>query len=515
VRNAGARRLLFLLPVVAALVAACGSGSGTSSAAIGTVSTSAGAAAAAAREGSVDTEDNAATLAVWPEFGLDPQRSDATKASSGITAADLGKLQDRRVTLPGTIDSSPIYLAGAKVRGGTHDLVVLTSTYGRTFALDANSGRRLWTYTPPGYSGWVGSAMITTASPLLDPSPEHRYVYAASPNGQVHKLLLASGKEVRSGAWPVTVTRDPTKEKMAAALNVDGPYVIAATGGYIGDIPVYQGHVVLIDRDSGKIAAVFNTLCANRRSIIVPSSCPQSDSAILSRGGAVVEPGGKRLLVDTGNATWDGRRYFGDSVLELTVPGLHLLQSYAPRNQAELNSNDLDLGSSAPALLGADRVLVAGKDGVMRLLDLKRLDGHAPGSKPRLGGEVQTLETPGDTQLFTAPAVWHHGGRTTVFVADFSATAAYAFRGGRLHRLWQNDTPGTSPIVAGGLVYVYEPTSGGIEVYRPSSSKPIAKLPGPPGHWNSPIVVDGHVVEPEGDANDHSGSGTIDLFSLR
>ncbi|MBS1882031.1 MAG: PQQ-binding-like beta-propeller repeat protein [Actinobacteria bacterium] len=454
-----------------------------------------------------------AELTTWPEFGLNPQRSDATAASTGITAANVGQLSDRRITLPGTIDSSPIYVADATVRGGTHDVAVMTSSYGRTFAVDVNSGALLWTYTPPGYSGWAGSAQITTASPLLDPSPGHRYVYAASPDGVVHKLSLASGKEVHTGAWPVTVTRDPTKEKMGAALNVDGSYVIVATGGYIGDIPVYQGHVVLIDRGSGKIRAVFNTLCANRRTIIVPSSCPQSDSAILSRGGAVVEPGGKRLLVDTGNATWDGRRYFGDSVLELTVPGLRLRQSYTPRDQAKLNSQDLDLGSSAPALLGEGRVLVAGKDAVMRVLDLARLDGSAPGGKARLGGEVQTLPTPGGDQLFTAPAVWHHGKETTVFVADFSATAAYALRGGRLHQLWENETPGTSPIVAGGLLYVYEPSAGGIEVYRPSSGNPIAKLPGAPGHWNSPIVVDGHVIEPEGDANDHSGSGTVDILS--
>jgi outer membrane protein assembly factor BamB len=446
--------------------------------------------------------------ASWPEFGLNPQRSDAIEAG-----VDFGKLREKRVTLPGTIDSSPIYLAGAKVRGGTHDVVVVTSSYGRAFALDANSGKRLWTYTPPGYSGWVGSAQITNSSPLLDPDGDHRYVYSASPDGVVHKLVLASGKEVRSGHWPVTVTKDPTREKIGSALNVDGPYLIATTSGYIGDAPIYQGHVVLIDRASGKIVSVFNTLCAKRHTVIVPSSCPQSDSAILSRGGAVVEPGGKRLLVDTGNATWDGKRYFGDSVLELTVPSLHLRQAYTPRNQAELNSNDLDLGSSAPALLGENRVLVVGKDGVMRVLDLGRLDGTAPGGKEHLGGEVQTLETPGDTQLFTVPAVWHHGKQTTVFVADFSATAAYALRGGRLHQLWQNDTPGTSPIVAGGLVYVYEPDQGGIEIYEPGSPKPIGELPGAPGHWNSPIVVDGHVIEPEGDANEHSGSGTIDLFS--
>jgi PQQ enzyme repeat len=470
-----------------------------------------GAAAKAAAR--ADAGSTAGMLTEWPEFGLDPQRSDATEASTGITAANVGKLRDRRVTLPGTIDSSPIYLSGAQVRGATHDVAVVTSSYGRTFALDATTGKRLWTYTPPGYSSWVGTPQITNTSPLLDPDPAHRYVYTASPDGRVHKLLLISGKEVRAGRWPVTITKDPTKEKMGSALNVDGPDVIATTSGYIGDAPIYQGHVVLIDRGTGKIAAVFNTLCADRHTIIVPSGCPQSDSAILSRGGAVVEPGGKRLLVDTGNATWDGRHYFGDSALELTVPGLHLRQSYTPTNQAELNANDLDLGSSAPALLGDHRVLVVGKDGVMRVLDLARLDGHAPGGKPRLGGEVQTLENPGDTQLFTAPAVWRHGKETTVFVADFSATAAYAVRGGRLHKLWRNDTPGTSPIVAGGLVYIYEPTAGGIEVYRPGSSTPIAKLPGSPGHWNSPIVIGGHVIEPEGSANELSGSGTIDLFT--
>jgi outer membrane protein assembly factor BamB len=459
------------------------------------------------------TLTGAGALTEWPEFGLDPQRSDATEASTGITAANVGKLHDRHVTLPGTIDSSPIYLSGAQVRGGTRDVAILTSSYGRTFALDATTGKRLWTYTPPGYSSWVGTPQITNTSPLLDPDPAHRYVYTASPDGRVHKLLLASGKEVRAGRWPVTITKDPTKEKMGSALNVDGPDVIATTSGYSGDAPIYQGHVVLIDRDSGKIDAVFNTLCANRHAVIVPSSCPQSDSAILSRGGAVVEPGGKRLLIVTGNATWDGRRYFGDSALELTVPGLRLRQSYAPTNQAELNSLDGDLGSSGPALLGGNRVMLAGKDGVMRVLNLSRLDGHAPGGKARLGGELQTLRTPGASALFTTPAVWHHGNETTVFVADYSGTGAYALRGGRLHVLWENLTPGASPIVAGGLVYIYEPTAGGIEVYRPGSSTPIAKLPGSPGHWNSPIVVAGHVIEPEGSANELSGSGTIDLFT--
>ena len=166
---------------------------------------------------------------------------------------------------------------------------------------------------------------------------------------------------------------------------------------------------------------------------------------------------------------------------------------------------------------------VAGKDGVLRVLVLSRLNGHPPsggvGRRHPLGGEVQRLSVPGGGPLFTAPAVWSaapqasRGARTTMFVAGASGTAAYVLRGGTLYRAWENGTPGTSPVMAGGLLYVYDPSGGGIDVYRPSSPRPIAKLAGTPGHWNSPIVVDGHVIEPEGNANDHRLSGTLEVFS--
>ncbi len=151
----------------------------------------------------------------------------------------------------------------------------------------------------------------------------------------------------------------------------------------------------------------------------------------------------------------------------------------------------------------------------MRVLALSRLDGHPPsGARLHpLGGEVQRLSIPGGGELFTAPAVWRRDGRTTTFIADEHATAAYVLRHGRLYRAWQNNTPGTSPVMAGGLLYVYEPYGGGIYVYRPSSPDPIAKLAGEAGHWNSPIVVDGHVVEPEGDANAHVLTGRLEIFS--
>jgi outer membrane protein assembly factor BamB len=492
---------LALTATVCALLASCGGGTG---AAVSTP-TIARTAIPPARSAA------AAPLLDWPEFGLDPQRSDVSERATGITSANVSRLHRISVTLDGTVDSSPIYLHAVQVGAATHDVVIVTTTYGKTLAIDAPSGKILWTFTPPDYSRWAGSTQITTSSPLADPG--RRYVYSASPDGTIHKLALQDGGEDRQGSWPVSITRDATHEKLGAALNIAGPDVVAATSGYLGDAPPYQGHVVLIDRSSGQLRAVFNTLCANRPGLQVPSSCPASDSAILSRGGAVVEPGGRRLLLDTGNAPWNGSTDFGDSVLELTLPALHLRQAFTPTNQAQLNSSDTDLGSSAPALLGKGRIVLAGKDGIMRVLRLQRLNGRARGNTTLLGGELQRLSIPGGGELFTAPAVWRRGGRTTMFVADEHATGAYVLRHGKLYSAWTNQQPGTSPVMAGGLLYVYDPFGGGINVYRPDSPTPLVKLPGAPGHWNSPIVVDGHVIEPEGDANDHQLSGTLEIFS--
>jgi putative pyrroloquinoline-quinone binding quinoprotein len=499
------RRIVPVLLVLAACASlgACGS---SAPADVNTPTTSARAIPPAGRTAA------AGRLLDWPEFGLDAQRSDVSERGTGIVAGDLAHLRRASVALPGTVDSSPIYLHGVSVVGTRRNVVLATTSYGRTVAIDADSAKLLWTFTPPGISRWAGSAQITTASPIAD--PDRRFVYAASPDGLIHKLALSDGRE--AAGWPVSVTRDARHEKLAAALNIAGGAVIATTGGYYGDAPPYQGHVVLIARSSGRLLRVFNTLCANRRELLAPSSCSASDSAILARAGAVVEPGGRRLLIDTGNGPWNGGTNLGDSVLELTLPGLSLHQSFTPTDQVQLDGSDTDLGSSAPALLGDDRVLVAGKDGIMRVLALSRLDGHPPsGARVHpLGGEVQRLSIPGGGELFSAPAVWRDRGRTSVFVADEGGTGAYVLRGGRLYRAWQNANPGTSPVMAGGLLYVYDLAAGGINVYRPGSPRPLAKLAGAPGHWNSPIVVDGHVIEPEGNANDHRQSGSLEIFSV-
>jgi outer membrane protein assembly factor BamB len=442
----------------------------------------------------------------WTGFGYDAARSSSGPARTGITAANVRTLHRRRVTLDGTVDSSPIYARGVRIGKRTRDLVLVTTAYGKTEAIDASTGQVVWRFTPPGYAGWAGSAQITNATPVL--SPDRKFVYAASPDGKLHKLALRSGRE--ASGWPVSITRDPAHEKIGGALNLSRGLVLAGTGGYIGDAPPYQGHVVALDAASGRIVNVWNSLCSDQSGLLDPSSCPESDSAIWARSGVVVDPSSGDLLVATGNGRWDGQVYWGDSVLMLSPDAGRLLQNWTPADQDDLNKGDLDLGSTAPALLGGGLTVQGGKDGKLRLLDLTRLNGQGDAG-PVTGGELQTIATPGGTGLFTAPAVWKTGGRTWLFVADFSGTAAYRLVGRKLRVAWEARAAGTSPVVAGGLLYVYDP-GGRLNVYTPATGRRVASLPAGRGHWSSPIVTDGRIVLPEGDANDHEQGGVLDIW---
>jgi outer membrane protein assembly factor BamB len=433
----------------------------------------------------------------WNRFGYDAARHNQAPGS-GITAANVSKLKRLTVHLDGTVDSSPIYLHDVRVRGKSHDVFFVTTTYGRTEAIDADSGSVLWRFTPPAYGRVAGTAQITNSSPAA--STDRTAIYASASDGRVRKLRVSDGKVL----WTTTLTRDPTHEKLTSSINVSRGLVIMATGGYIGDAPPYQGHVVTMSERTGRIQHVWNSLCSDRHAIITPSSCDASDSAIWSRSGAAVDPTNGTLVVATGNAPFNGTTNWGDSVLVLAPDGSRLLRHYTPANHEELNRGDVDLGSTSPALLPNGYAVQGGKDGILRLLQLHKL----PGVNNTTGGELQTVNTPGG--LFSAPAIWN--GKW-VFLATEGGTQALSFRGGRLHPVWSNANGGTSPVVAGPLLYVAG--NGSIRVYVPTSGREVARLPTGSVHWQSPIVADGRIGMPTGNANDHATRGELIVYRLR
>jgi outer membrane protein assembly factor BamB len=436
----------------------------------------------------------------WTRFGVDEARTNASDAPTGLGAGDLSSMKRQQVSLDGTVDASPIYLHDVQVRGAGRDVFFVTTIYGRTIAIDASDGTILWRFTPAGYSDWAGSYRITNATPVAD--PDRTAIYAASPDGHIQKLAVADGRQL----WSTAITLLPTREKIASPLNFSRGHVIATTGGYIGDAPPYQGHVAILDPATGQLLHVWNSLCSDRSGLMDPSSCGASDSAIWGRAGAVVDPATGNILVATGNAPWNGTTNWGDAVLVLDPDATRVVANYTPTNTETLNETDADLGSTSPAILDATHVLQGGKDGALRVLDLSALAGTAA----HRGGESASVPTPSGRALFTAPAVWRHADTTWVFVADGGGTAAWVFAG-QLTKVWSNQSAGTSPVLAGGQLFVYDP-GGTLRVYEPQTGRLLAQLDCGGGHWNSPVVADGRIALPEGSANSHRTSGVLNIW---
>jgi hypothetical protein len=439
----------------------------------------------------------------WPQFGWDAASTGAPRGATGITAANVAALMRRQVHLDGTVDASAIYLHDVTVNGSNHDVFFVTTSYGRTIAVDAAGGTVLWEYTPPGYDTWAGTAQITNSTPAADPDRQH--IYAAAPDGTVQQLAITDGHVV----WKTPITLLPSREKIASPLKVFGGRVIAVTGGYIGDAAPYQGHVAVLDAQSGNLQHVWNSLCSDLNGLIQPASCASTRSAIWGRAGAVIDPATGNVFVATGNGPYNGKTNWGDSVIELDTDATQVLGNYTPSNNSSLDSRDLDLGSTSPVLLGGDILAQGGKDDMIRLLGMSDIAG----SDPHAGNELQAVSTPSRNMLFTAPAVWMDRGETWMFAADGGGTASWTIADGKMTKMWSNSTAGTSPVVAGRLLYVYNP-NGGLNVYDSRSGTAIAQLACGGGHWNSPIVVHGRIALPEGSANGHTNSGVLNIWSV-
>ena len=403
------------------------------------------------------------------------------------------------------------------------NVLYLTTRGGATVALNADTGTQLWSRTVGPGSCKINNGSTpcyTTAAPAVDPNG--RYVYAYGLDGRVHKYAAGTGAETTSQGWPQLATTKGFDEKGSSDLSLATShgvsYLYVANGGYPGDRGDYQGHVTAINLATGT-QRVFNTLCsdqtrhfASRRS----PDCGQVQSAVWARPGVVYDSRTDRILIATGNGDYNpGRHDWGDSVLTLRPDGSGSnggpLDSYTPTNYRDLQSADADLGSTAPALLAAPagsklRTLgvQSGKDAKLRLLNLADLSGR--GGPGHTGGSLQVVDVPQGGRVLTQPSTWTNpsDGGSWVFVANgngLSGVRVVAVGGKpQLRTAWTAKTPGTTPVVANNVLYYLTPTGAravdpltGTTLWSESSAS-IGL------HWQSVIVVAGHLYYPDGHA---------------
>jgi outer membrane protein assembly factor BamB len=425
-----------------------------------------------------------------------------------------------QVSVPGIADGAPVYLSNVSTASGLRDVIFVTTRDGRIAALDAHSGVLLWSkqYGPSGclinHNPSRNEPCYTTSSPAIDPN--RMFVYSYGLDGYVHKYSVGDGTEIVTGGWPELTTLKGYDEKGSSALSIATAanrtnYLFVAHAGYPGDQGNYQGHITTINLMDGT-QKVFNTLCSNQAVHFVdsritsgPDCSPNATAAIWARPGVVYDPYHDRILMSTGNGTFQPANFlWGDTVLSLNPDGSGSigspLDSYTPVNYQSLQDTDLDLGSTAPAILPPTSgkyphlAVQGGKDGILRLINLDQLSGQS--GVGHTGGEVFSVPVPLGRDILTQPAVWVNPADASIWIFVSNGTGLAGFQlsvspaGDPSLILKWTGAYGTSPLVANGVLYITH--SGLITALNATdgsllwSDNHIGQI-----HWESPIVANG------------------------
>jgi hypothetical protein len=291
---------------------------------------------------------------------------------SNVSAKQFGMLFRRVVD--DQIYGQPLSVANVKLRGGTHDLVFVTTVNNSVYAFDANdasASEPFWHVnfgTPPNvYDGKYGCTdmngnMGIIGTPVIDAQGGTLYVVAATRTGnefqqRLHALDLATGADRTQS--PVTITAPgfhPLMQSQRPALLLSRGKVYVGYGSHCDKEP-YHGFLISYDAKSLQQTGVFNT-------------SPEGQGASIWQfgQGPAVDAAGNIYFV-AGNGSWNGSSDFSESFLKLD-PDLKVLDWFTPTDHAYLDSIDADLNCSGAVLVpGTNLVMDAGKQGVLYLVD--------------------------------------------------------------------------------------------------------------------------------------------------
>jgi len=402
-----------LLAVVAAalILAACSSGSKSSD--NPTVEGSAPTTAAAAN-----------TSESWATYHHDAARTDVADDQ-----APIGQVHKAWTSpaLDGDIYAQPLVVGGH---------VIAATERNSVYALDAASGTQVWRAQlgTPVSGGSLPCGNIDpsgiTGTPVADTATNTLYVVAFLAAGTHHELFAL---DLATGAVKWHRAIDPPGlagrvEQLRGALTIANGRVYIPFGGLFGDCGAYKGAVVSSAVDGQ----------GDLQSYTVPTS---REAGIWHPGGPAVDSDGG-LWVSTGNSESNGSFDYGNAVVHLS-PDLKAVDYFAPTNWLRLNQGDVDLGSIGPALVGSNRVVAGGKQGIAYLLDRAHLGN--------IGGSITQLQACNDGAFGTSAVQG-----TTVFMPCTDGLVALATDGDKLSQKWRRQGRAGPPIVAAGLVWDLE-----------------------------------------------------------
>jgi outer membrane protein assembly factor BamB len=360
------------------------------------------------------------------------------------------------------------------------------------YALSATTGAVAWSTqlgtTVPAGTHLLCSNIVPnvgiTGTPVIDPARHEIFVVADElKNGSPAHML--TGLNTATGRVELSQDVDPPGQApknllQRTGLTIDHGRVIFGFGGNAEMCGLYRGRVVSVPETGGT------------PSFFTVDAAPGDNHGAVWMGGAAPAVGSNGdVWVATGNGPLTSAKHpydDSDGLLELT-PTMHLVQYFAPANWLINNSDDLDM-TIEPVLLPDGQVILTGKNTIVFLLNGKHLGGI--GHQQAQLGPVCTTNIDGGSA---------DAGMTVFLPCLGDIIAIKAVRSPpALHLLWNSDTGGGPPIVAGGLVWTIG-QNGSLYGLDPANGKirQQAAIGRPANHFPTPGIGAGLLLAPSAD----------------
>ncbi|MBS1786669.1 MAG: hypothetical protein JST85_03055 [Acidobacteria bacterium] len=345
--------------------------------------------------------------------------------TANVNSRQFGKVFSRAVD--GQIYAQPLYVSQLQFADqSVRNVVFVTTEHNSVYAFDADDA----TATDPLWQANLGTPVLSsdisptyrdmmpevgvTSTPVIDPDSKTIYLVAKSKetadesyHQKLHALDLLTGEEKSGSPMEITasvpgtgvgsvdgkVIFDPLYQLNRPGLLLLNGVLYLAFGSHANRGP-HHGWLMAYKADTLQQVAVFNTT-------------PDSEGgSIWQSGQGLVADDKGNIYLTTGNGPFnlqDGHRDYGDCALKFsTRNGLSLVDYFTPHNTDVLNQFDIDLGAGGPVLLpGINRLVFAGKDTVLRVLDTENLGGF----DPQTDQIVQQFQ-PSPNRFFSSPVYW-------------------------------------------------------------------------------------------------------------
>ncbi len=317
--------------------------------------------------------------------------------NQNVNVSTFGKLYSYPVD--GYVYAQPLVKSNLTIPGkGTFNVVFVATQHGGVYALDADSATPIWrqsfinpalglTPRPADTASDIIPEISITSTPVIDPVSGTLYVVAETQQAGSPAYYYLHALDITSGADKVTPTRIQAAAgagvpALSALASEQRPGLVLSNGvvyvAFGSNADAYPWVGWLLGYDATTLAQV---------SVLCLSGDGAQGAGLWSSGEAPpVDPSGNLYLI-TGNGTFNGTTDWGNAILKVTPTGGLVVSDYfAPFNQAQLGTADLDLASAGITVLPASAgtathphlLLGSGKDGEVYLLDRDNLGHYNP-----------------------------------------------------------------------------------------------------------------------------------------